>query len=313
MGTNNVVATMFFRHDLYGWSESHVWADDGTASLSEVLAEAISAGGLCDKRSSLLGEGAEFLAVRVSKDGVWRDSLIEEAINNPTLSNRTDNSVVSAGFAADAPYSVTSVRVEMGEQYRGIIYLSGMPAALQPDPPLARYPAPWGTAWQGYINYLSNQSRSSTKWGTFVTGKPTVGFPAASVTPVPAVADFTYNAGGSSLVLKLGAALINPLVGSRIRLLGVKALTGIDGKPTADGRKWNGRFIVTAVTSPTNITIKCKDTISTALPALDWSGATVFLPSRFALPYTNVFWDGQTHRKRGQVFGGPHGRSRKAK
>lgn len=310
MTANCIIATMFFKQGQYGWSESHAWVDGGSDSLKTVMEECISDNGLVFRRTKLLGNNADFQAVRVSRNGVWRDSLFKEALGDSTLLSRAKRLPFGDGSNADSPYSVTTVRMNMTESYRKLIYLSGLPASCQPEPPSPNWPdATIVSAFNSYLHYLANQAKPSTKWGSIVSTKSTTNPPGVNVANPPAAGDYVAG-NGSTSTLKLTMTAPPPAVvpGQKIRLLGVKK-SSVPGASPVDTRKWNGIFITTAATVGNQITIAVKDYTRQVLPTLDWSGAYVFVPAEQAIKYDDSTWEGQTHRKRGRAFSAPRGRS----
>jgi len=101
-----------------GWSET-LWLQATYANLLDGLPDAEA---LAQARANLLGPGYQLRFVRLSKEGVFRDSRLSE-LNLPgkTLSRAPEND------RGDFASSAVLLRMEASDLYRRSMYLSGAP------------------------------------------------------------------------------------------------------------------------------------------------------------------------------------------
>jgi hypothetical protein len=163
-------ATMFFKDDDAGWSETHWVADAKIANIDQTL-EAAKV--LAKKRAAMMGTGAFLTRVRVSDDSIRRDSF-NRVLN---LTGQAANPKLGVANPSDRPYSVILLRAESTSYYRKSIYLSGCP-----DINIIQPPGPDLTvnAWQGSFKVYRQELLDH--WGFIATtrgganpAKPIVG------------------------------------------------------------------------------------------------------------------------------------------
>lgn len=125
---NEIRCTFFFedvgasRH--VGWSEV-LWQATADPNLSNGLAKATA---LAKLRAKLMGQDILLQYVRLSHEGVYRDSLVyQAALSGSSVSNKGGAILTPADFAS----SCLLLRMESGDKARRSMYLSGNPDGVQ--------------------------------------------------------------------------------------------------------------------------------------------------------------------------------------
>lgn len=286
---------MFFKQGQFGWTESHIYTKSASETLLAVEEECIKY--LCPLRAKLLGAGAELFACRVSYNLKWRDSQFATSRGAGAGVINAPLSDYGKAHPADNPYSVTTVRMTAGDDYRKLVYVSGQPAATQPYPSDAPFPDDYKVDWNKYFAYLAGQSSRNSFWGSIFSTKP------ADNPPVPNILTATFTAGPPSIMTYgINPVPVNLKPGAKVRILGIKY--GQGGKVT----RINGVFPVDTV-GALNFTVRLDEPLDAMFP-VDCRSAYYHVIDQTAVAYTDYEWENQTHRKRGRPFGGPAGRSR---
>jgi len=106
-----------------GWSETLCCPANVTATATALT----RAKALAPLRAKLLGDKYQLDYIRVSKMGVWRDSLIDTTVYTGGNVGNKMQTIPEGDFA----YSVVLVRMESGDLNRRSFYLSGAPDSIQ--------------------------------------------------------------------------------------------------------------------------------------------------------------------------------------
>lgn len=154
--------TVFFSLGKAEWTETHWLPQSNT--LQDAVPLALT---FAKQRSKLLGTNTKMSKIRLSFDGIFRDSLLVGQDNIP--SNPQGLAVVAAGGAqvqkaedlvSDIPNVCVIVRAEAGELRRKTIYLGGNPDALAggnwPDTDINPGLAWWGKAFSEFSKSVIN-------------------------------------------------------------------------------------------------------------------------------------------------------------
>lgn len=131
--------TLLFRDGVYAISESHwtVGAEELAVTVPKMKKLAIA-------RYKLMGAGVQIIGARVSKEGVFRDSLMlgPDDLAIPvrgTNADKLDNGEGSTGDP-DQAKACPLIRAEGGTQHRKSIYLSGVPDdVIRGNPPVLNF------------------------------------------------------------------------------------------------------------------------------------------------------------------------------
>lgn len=296
MPVPNAKATMFFAQGSHGWSESHYCETPNPGSLQAILNEAIAF--MCKYRSQLLGGGAQLIGVRASFDEIWRDSLVENFSGQSANVNVVAPSNFSLTNPADNPWYVTTVRLNMGDAYRKLVYLSGMPASQQPSN-IAQYTGGFGPLFKAYFQYLVGEkpSKNGFRWGTKVTTKN------EDAVPTPNISGIVY---ATTPTLSMAVYPSTPIPGltpgQRVRILGLTLPKGA-GRNSA-----NGVFTVQSPVPSDGTYFTVKPRFALGRTPINWSKGYYFIMGEAVKPYTSWSWENQTEKKRGLVTGQDHGR-----
>lgn len=107
---------------IVGWSET-LWLQATHVDLLDALPDAIS---LAILRAKMLGPGYQLRFARVSKEGVFRDSRLEELNLPGKLLTRAPD-----GDEGDFASSCVLLRMESSDNYRRSMYIAGAPDFIQ--------------------------------------------------------------------------------------------------------------------------------------------------------------------------------------
>lgn len=168
----NFAVTMFMSAKsggkTFGWSESHIRMDAGTAD--DVVAPAIA---LANKRIVLFGKGPTMDAVRISDVAVNRDALLLVAGNTYNGAQLLDkdpgvNAQSSTIDRHDQPNACIKIRLLNNNARYKTLYLAGVPDNLIISEPAGaglQFNQAWLTNfWPAYLQELCPQG-STSKWG----------------------------------------------------------------------------------------------------------------------------------------------------
>lgn len=131
---------------------------------AETIASAIEpAIKLAKLRRATMGAGAAFFGVRLSKEGVRRDSRVLNltqiaAINSIPLALTGSNAGISDNASDQAP-ACLNVRFEASDLSRSDLFMAGVPDAVlrqNPESPPVNIPAPWQAAFDLWAAELVN-------------------------------------------------------------------------------------------------------------------------------------------------------------
>lgn len=302
-----IQATMFFKQGKSGWSEVLVMDSAKFKTLQDANTEVTRQGGLGQRRVALLGDDASLIGIRLSKFGVWRDSLYTANAAGQPPGKIWLSPAPSTPAPAVNPWDAITVRLECGESYRRLVYLSGVPDVQYSKPDPTQWGSQFQDNWGKYFDYLTGQSGFTPgNYGTMVSSKDTSDPPPKNISTQPNSAPTLSNATNQSqITLSSTDNTFKVVQGQKVRILGVR------GQPGIDLRKWNGIFTVINGNIANQFTIAAKINSDAATFAkLDWTQAYVWVPTPVFQPFTNWEFEGKTHRKRGVAFGTPRGRSR---
>lgn len=144
-----------------GWSEV-LWFQSVGLDLLTVMPVAEE---LAQARANLLGSGYVIKAVRLSKEGIFRDSRLSQ--NAPFL---PPSSFVSSAGDGDFACASLSVRMESDDLNRRFMWMSGIPDSVQKITNLPNDPL-WLVFWAGWKQKLI------AKWSYFGLQKQANGHP----------------------------------------------------------------------------------------------------------------------------------------
>lgn len=125
MPASGIRCTFFIQDDLYGISETHIHS---ATEINDAINDATA---LMKARMNLCGVPAVAVGVRLSKEGVFRDSKIipggEFVDVNPKEFNYTGPAGLEGPNNSDQPKSCILLRVDSGSIKRKSLYLAGIP------------------------------------------------------------------------------------------------------------------------------------------------------------------------------------------
>lgn len=150
--------TFFFSDDVYGFSETHNYL-----AASQISAAINPAKALLKKRLKICGFGVTPVGVRLSMEGVFRDSQVLSADDLAGLAPATGTYQDSNGVAqpndSDQPKACVRVRAESGTLHRKSIFLAGVPDVIIREnprgPAVAQIPQ-WEKDFKLYVKELLN-------------------------------------------------------------------------------------------------------------------------------------------------------------
>jgi hypothetical protein len=268
-------ATFFFNDNRYSWSETHWYTVDGV-DLEEVVLPAALA--LARQRMGLMGttsflanenRGPECIAVRLSYDDTFRDSLLDVSLNGQAVL-LSKMSVPNGIVPPEVPWSCLFYRMESGLQYRKTMYVSGIPDDVIEDPDGPIFIDRFRNAQKDWVTELTNG-----KWGFACRSRPP-DIVAHPVTNMVAAVD------GTITITCPGHALAT---GDKVALLGVRYL--------ANSPRLRGQFYVDVTDASTLVVRGVKGAIRYR------DRGTIEKVVYAVRPYTAVILRGETHRKRG--------------
>jgi hypothetical protein len=298
---------MFFKQGNSGWSEVLTMNPATFSTLAAAQKEVVGNGNLVQLRAQLLGFGAQFVGIRLSKFGVWRDSNYTAANSGTPSGNIFAAPGYLNTFPAANPWDALTIRLECGDSYRRLVYLGGVPQYQFAQPVGGPYQQTWGNALNSYFNYLTGKLNfTAGKYGTMVSSKNVADPPSSNIQTAPGQnPTFAVVGGQPQVTLAPSDSTAGITQGQKIRILGVR------GQPGLDLRKWNGIFTVVNGQVGKSFTFIAKVTPDQATFAkLDWTQAYLFVPKPQFQAFTDWDFENYTHRKRGVAFGTPRGRVR---
>jgi hypothetical protein len=292
--TNAVRVTMFMADDVFGISETHDYNTSG--DLTTVVQPAIN---LLKARMKLMGFGVSIVGVRLSKEGVYRDSLVLDPSQWAGIPPGQFNYSGPSGNAGtndpDQAKACVLVRAESGTLHRKSIFLAGIPDIIIREDPrgpaLVQVPQ-WLTDFNTYAQLLI-----TGPWGFIGRSDPTgtlAQFPISGVLTqagtnlvgiVVSTALITYNQ--LDFIVIHNSTRTNKAYAS---LNGRWQIGEVDAGP---GAGFNTYYLLNSQLVP--------------VPTIINRGTVQKLDYSF-LKYSNLQVIGQTTRKRGNRFLAPPGR-----
>jgi hypothetical protein len=292
--TNAIRATFFFEDDQFGISETHDYQTGG--ALDTAVAPAIA---LLKKRMKLMGFGVTIVGVRLSKEGVFRDSLVLDPTDWAGIAPPAFNYSGPAGNAGtndpDQAKACVLVRAESSSLHRKSIYLSGIPdIIIREDPrgPALTQVPQWLSDFNAYANELIVQP-----WGFIGRSDP-----------AGALAQFPI----AGIVTQAGTGLIGIVVANALITYPVLQFVAIHGSTRTHPAyaSLNGRWQIGSAEAGPGVgftTYFLLNSQNVAAPTVINRGTVQAVDFSF-LKYTRAQIIGQTTRKRGNRFLAPPGR-----
>lgn len=297
MPAQGIFTTMFFKDDVYGFSESHLYLNGAGGITPSAVADSFT---LFKKRIALCGYGVQAVGMRLSQLGVFRDSKVFTASDlaalNPLAGNFSTNTGGTVPNDSDQPKACVLVRAESGALRRKPIYLAGVPDVIIREnpsgPAVIQIPA-WLTLFNSYANTLV------ASWGFAAKQLSSVlGFGA---TPIIGLAT---QAGTALIGIVIGAGTITVDGTLPVQVRGVGRTN--NAYPSLNGT-WQVADVLTSTPVAGKTTVFLRGTSHITQSTITKLG-TAQLADRTGFPYTAVQLIGQTTRKRGNRFLAPPGR-----
>jgi hypothetical protein len=214
MAASGVRVTMIMRSGDYAVTETH------TLTTANTLAEAeLPAMNLMKARMDLSGFGTVAKGMRLSKEGVFRDSRLMTEAELRGLNPALDNQLRKKGGrlvdnASDEAKACYLLRAEANEVKRKPIFLAGIPDEViftspEEDPRIVQ---PWWKAlWDAYKTLLETAG-----WGFVAKGVP------PQVPPATNAADVIVQQGTNRIGIVTAGAIGGITVGSTIQARGFR-------------------------------------------------------------------------------------------
>lgn len=285
--------TWFYQFNDFGWSES-LW-QSYNADLSEAFT---NANAYAFARAGLNGSGVAITAIRVSDDGVYRDSKYSPnsyytaGAGIPAYTPQGGGGVVigvppvggGALVSPANPYDAIQIRMEGGSLYRREMMFRGAPAQIMTSPPGPVLEGAYSIAFRAWATYCQvfysfRCKNRNAPYNLQPVALVSIGPPGTITVP------------GNTLA-----------VGNYVQLVGFRGFNGI-----------RGRYYVTAIAG-TTVTLGPNFTPLTSVPhpaGYVQLLSTTAVPIQPAyIPITAVKVITQTHRATGRPFNGPRGRRR---
>lgn len=280
--------TAFFDDGAYGWSESHY--DMISIGLQEATARFGNT--VLPTRVNMMASGPWLKFVRASFDDTWRDSSVDlvppgpigplgDIVNNPLWANQY----------ASTEYQTALLRAEGGPLYRKNIYISGVPYK---DPTDVSTPQQDPIFVQAFLAY-AGQLRGN--YGFPIWRRDIQTFPYKAVTRIAA-----DPVSGWQLTVPLHG-FPNPVApGTRLWCWNMRFLLQ---QPYGRGQNPNGAYAFSVI-----------DPNTLLVPAFRFPLGSFFVSGQVQMqqkdvtPYSALYLERWTHRKRGRPFDAPRGRSR---
>lgn len=281
--------TFFIKTPSRTISESH-WYSIANADLATVSA---AGNALAGKRAACLAGGAEMIAMRVSLEKVYKDSLVSTL----TL-GFTDTGFAPENMGNDA----LVISCQSGTLYRKVFFLGGIPddvvanGTLVPSPPAPSTSGAWGKNFRGYLNWLQGGGGPGQAWGFLALQK------GDSAPRIP-ILSMLQNVGPSTLTVTTNGN----------HMLAAGDVVRISRYPYANiNQPFNQLWYVATVPTPSTYTVSGWVTSGTA-PITTGAGGWSWKQIRDVVPYTQVQFDSINTRKRGARAFLPLGRVKRKK
>lgn len=263
-------------------------------SLSEVVDPASA---LMKKRLAMSGYGLVPKAIRLSKEGVFRDSKVVPATalakDAPGLRNFTSSGGITTDNAADQPNSALLSRIDSGDFHRRQYYIAGLPDCV-----ISTYPVggpvenqpQWAPFWRAFRLELINKP-----WAFVVQRGPNDG-----IVQVPVLAVSQQLATGLLGVSTAGPATF--AIGARVQLRNFRRQNV--AQTTANG-KWRVAQVVTDSPAAGQVTYFLLASAGVLASTITAPG-TIEAVDFTTLSITEVTLEDPTTRKRGnRLLRGP--------
>lgn len=161
MAVSGIRVTFVFEVGRHGPTETHVL---NVGEVADAIEPAMT---LAKARRKIMGAGTRFFAVRLSKEGVFRDSRVFSLeqiamINSVSLALTGSNAGITDN-STDQAAACLNVRLEASDLSRKTLFLAGVPDAVlrqNPESPPDQIPAPWLGAFDAWANVLNTAA-----WG----------------------------------------------------------------------------------------------------------------------------------------------------
>ena len=285
MPVNGNKVTMIFQNGQYGFSESHIYL--GNASLDATFPDANT---MLKARYKMMGALVQAVAVRISKEGVFRDSKIFDAEDLAIPQKGLNEDKLAGGGeqknTPDQSKACGLLRMEAGNTNRRSLYLAGIPDALiEGAPPVFNiYNIPgWDKIYKAWKNLMIGG-----KWGFVIRDQSVF-----NTTKLPIVAFSQQNVTGLLGVTVAGTvSVVAPY--NRLVIKGCRVSNRAYRNP-------NGSWQIAQTEAGPNAgqttywLLNSRGVLASTVTANGFLGALDFT----AVPYTDVIVRVPTTRKRG--------------